>query len=104
MWHTNCGDRTLEGAEARLFTEALCDFVSELEVDEDDYDVELGVFDRMTYGQKVSLLSIIGAGLLMQDEPIRKLTAAVESVIAALFYHLKISVIIEIDEPEIKSN
>ena len=22
MWHTNCGDRTLEGAEARLFAEA----------------------------------------------------------------------------------
>ena len=30
MWHTNCGDRTLEGAEARLFAEALWDFVSEL--------------------------------------------------------------------------
>ncbi len=42
MWHTNCGDRTLEGAEARLFAETLWDFVSELEVDEGDYDVGLG--------------------------------------------------------------
>jgi len=25
MWHTNCGDRTLEGAEASLFAEALWD-------------------------------------------------------------------------------
>jgi len=25
MWHTNCGDRTLAGAEARLFAEALWD-------------------------------------------------------------------------------
>ena len=39
MWHTNCGYRTLEGAEARLFAEALWDFVSELEVDEGVYVV-----------------------------------------------------------------
>lgn len=25
MWHTNCGDRTLEGAEASLFAETLWD-------------------------------------------------------------------------------
>ena len=42
MWHTDCGDRTLEGTEARLFAETLWDFVSELEVDEGDYDVGLG--------------------------------------------------------------
>jgi len=104
MWHTNCGDQTLEGAEARLFAEALWDFVSELEVDEGDYDVGLEVFDRLTYGQKVFLLSIIGAGLLKPDVPIRKLTANVEGAIAAVFDHLKMAVIIEIDEPEIKSN
>jgi len=33
MWHTNCGDQTLEGAEARLFAEVLWDFVCELEVE-----------------------------------------------------------------------
>ena len=104
MWHTNSGERTLEGAEARLFAEALWDFVSELEVDEGDYDVGLEVFDRLTYGPKVSLLSIIGDGLLKLDVPMRKLTAVVESAIAAFFDHLKIAVIIEIDEPEIKSN
>ncbi len=42
MWHTDCGDRTLEGTEARLLAEALWDFVSELEVDEGEYDVGLG--------------------------------------------------------------
>ena len=104
MWHTNCGDRTLEGAEARLFAEALWGFVSELELSEGDYDVSLEVFDRLAYGQKVSLLSIIGAGLLKPDEPICKLTANVEGAIAAVFDHLKTAVIIEIDEPEFKSN
>ena len=95
MWHTNCGDRTLESAEARFFAEALWDFVCELEVDEGDYDVGLEVFDRLTYGQKVSLLFIIGNGLLKPDEPIRKLTAAVEGAMATVFDHLKMVVIKE---------
>ena len=94
----------MEGAEARLFAEALWDFAQELELDEGDYDVGLDVFDRLTYGQKVSLLSIIGAGLLKPDEPIRKLTAVVEGAIAAVFDHLKTVVIVEIDVPEIKGN
>ena len=50
MWHTDNGDRTLEGAEARLFAEALWDFVSELEVYEGEYDVGMDVFDRL-FGQ-----------------------------------------------------
>ncbi|MEE9586307.1 MAG: hypothetical protein V3W09_05325 [Nitrososphaerales archaeon] len=66
MWHTNYGDRTLEGVEARLFAETHWDFVSELEVDEGDYDVGLEVFDHLTYGQKVSLLSI---SLLFPPQP-----------------------------------
>jgi hypothetical protein len=104
MWRTNNGDRTLEGAEARVFTETLWDFICEMEVDEGDYDVGLEVFDRLTYGQKVSALSIIGNGLLTPDIPMRNLTAAVESAIAAVFDYLKIAAIVEIHEPEIKSN
>jgi len=33
MWHTNNGDRTLEGAEARLFAYTLWDFLCELEIE-----------------------------------------------------------------------
>ena len=103
MWHTDGGDRVLEGAEARLFAEALVDFVTELEVDEGDYEVGIDVFDRLTYGQKISLLSIIGTGLLKPDVPMRKLTAVVEGAIAAVFNHLETAVILEIEEPDIKS-
>jgi len=53
VWHTNCGDRTLAGAEARLFAEALRDFVSEQEVNEGDYNVSTDVFDRLRYGQNL---------------------------------------------------
>ena len=98
MWHTNCGDRTLEGAEAKLFAEALWDFVQKLGLDEGNFDVGLEVFDRLTYGQKVYLLSVIGNGLLRPDVPIRKLTSVVEGAIAAVFCYLEIAVIIEIDD------
>jgi len=104
MWHTNTGDRTLEGAEAKLFAYTLWDFLCELEVESGDYDVGLKVFDSLTYGQKVSMLAVVGNGLLKPDEPIRKLTAAVESTIAAVFDYLKIVTVLEIDEPELYGN
>ncbi len=104
MWHTNAGERVLEGAEARLFSEALLDLASNVKVFEDDYEVGLNVFDRLTHGQKVYLLSVIAAGLLKADEPVRKLTAPVEGAIAAVFAHIKDSVAVEIDMPEIGNN
>ena len=64
MWRTSCGQRTLEGAEARLFAMALHTLAEDLEVCENNYDVGLEILDRLTYGQKVSLLSIIAAGLM----------------------------------------
>ena len=104
MWHTNTGDRTLEGAEARLFANALWDCATILE--ESDGDCFLGppVFDRMTYGQKASVLLVIGNGLLKPDEPICKLTAAVEGAIATVFEYIKTEVAAEIDDPEMKSD
>ena len=104
MWHTNTGDRTLEGAEARLFAEALWDFLCELEVEGGDFDAGLEAFDSLTYGQKVSVLSTVGNGLLSPEVPICELTAAVESAIAAIFEYLKELVIVEIDEPDIPSS
>lgn len=101
MWRTSCGDRTLEGAEAKLFAEVLWDLIAESNLDEsDDYQVGIQVFDRLTYGQKISVLSTIGNGLLKREVPPVKLTAVVEGGIAAIFQHLKISIIVEIDEPE----
>lgn len=98
MWHTSAGDRTLQGAEARLFADALWDFVEEIELDEGEYEVGLDVFDRLTYGQKASLLSTVGNGLLKPEVPIHDLTSAVECTVAAVFQFLKTEVIVEIDE------
>lgn len=104
MWHTNTGDRTLEGPEARLFAEALWDCATILEESQGECFLGPPAFDRMTYGQKAAVLSIIGKGLLDPKEPICELTAAVESAIAAVFEYIKEEVAYEIDDLGIKSS
>ena len=105
MWWTSCGERTLEGAEAKVFAEALWDMLDESNLSEfDDYDLGIHAFDGLTYGQKVSVLSIVGNGLLRKDVPRAELTAVLEGAIATVFEHLKNMIIIEIDMPELGTN
>jgi len=102
MWHTSGGDRTLHGAEARLFAEALLSLLDEADTDQlDDYDLGLPCFDNLTYGQKVFVLAAVGNGLLREDIPMAPLTAVLEGGIAAVFQHLRNSVTIEMDDPEL---
>jgi len=101
MWRTSCGERTLHGAEARLFAEALWSLLDEAHTDQlCDYDLDLPCFDNLTYGQKVSVLAAVGNGLLREDVPAVPLTAVLEGGIAEVFQHLMNSVIFEIDEPD----
>ena len=89
MWRTSSGDRILEGAEAKVFAEALWEFIDEANVNPyDDDEFGIPVFDRLTYGQKVSALSIVGKGLLLPDVSPIPLTAVLEGTIAVIFCHL----------------
>jgi len=102
MWHTSGGDRTLHGAEGRLFAEALLSLLDEAHTDHlYDYDLGLSCFDDLTYGQKVFVLAAVGNGLLREDVPMAPLTAVLEGGIATVFQHLRNSVTIEMDEPEL---
>ena len=105
MWRTSCGERTLEGAEANVFAEALWSLLDEVSLSESD-DCELGVsaFDGLTYGQKVSVLSIVGKGLLRKDVPPVDLTAVLEGGIAVVFEHLRNMITVEIDMPGLGTN
>ena len=102
MWRTSCGERTLHGAEARLFAETLLSLLDEAHTDQ-LYDYELGLpcFDNLAYGQKVSVLHTIGNGLLREDVPVVPLTAVLEGAIAAVFQHLRDSATFEIEEPAV---
>ena len=105
MWWTSNGERILEGAEAKVFAEALWDLLDESNLNEfDDYHLGVKAFDQLTYGQKVSVLSIVGNGLLRKDVPRVELTAVLEGGLAAVLEHLKIMIIIEIDEPDLGTN
>ena len=99
MWRTSCGERTLQCAEARVFAEALLSLLDEAE-SEQLYDYDLGPlsFDRLTYGQKIAVLSTVANGLLRDDVPAVPLTAVLEAAIAAVFEHLRNSLTFEIDE------
>ena len=86
MYRTPEGERTLKGAEAALFRDALgdlahgiCAFGEEL----GGYGVE--VFDRLTIGQQLYLLDLIGHALLVEAVAPPPLTAAVEGAVATVF-------------------
>ena len=64
----------------------------------------MGCFDNLTYGQRISVLATIGNGLFRKDVTPVDLTAVVEGAIAAVFKHLKNSIVFEIDEPESRTN
>ncbi len=101
MWRTGYGERTLQGAEAVVFAEALLSLLDEAVQDQfDDYQLGINCFDNLTYGQQISVLGIIGSGLLSKDVAPIELTAVVEGAIAAVFRHLTNEIIFEVDTPE----
>lgn len=101
MWHTSSGKRTLEKNEALLFAESMLFLLDNADtMGMEDYSVDIAAFDQLTVGQKVWTLGAVTRGLLCHDvKPIR-LSAALESTIAAVFDHVKAMVELELDDPE----
>ena len=105
VWRTECGDRILDGAEAILFAKALSSLLNEAMMGTlDDYKFYIESFDNLTFGQRISVLAIIGNGLLREDVPLVRLTAILDGAIAAIFKHIENEIAYEIDEPESRSN
>lgn len=101
MWQTQHGERTLKGAEAAIFAEALFSLLNEAITGElDYYDLGVECFDNLTFGQKISVLSTVGKGLLCKDIPLVRINAVLEGTIAAVFEHLKNEITFEIDTLE----
>jgi len=83
VWRTECGDRILEGAEAILFTKALSSLLNEATMGTlDYYKFSIESFDNLTFGQRISVLTIIGNGLLREDIPLVRLTAILDGAIS----------------------
>jgi hypothetical protein len=95
----------LEGAEAKVFAKALSSLLDEALMSTlDDYHFGIECFDNLTFGQRISVLAIIGNGLLRKDVPLVRLTAILDGAIAAVFKHIENEIAYEIDVPESRSN
>jgi hypothetical protein len=101
MWRTPYGERILEGAEAKVFAEALLNLLKIAELNQ-LYDYHLGIdcFDSLTYRQKISALETTGKGLLRKDRPSIDLKGVLEGAISAVFEHLNNLIALEINEAE----
>jgi hypothetical protein len=98
MWRTQCGERILKGAEARVFAESLSTLLDNAIMDQfEDYESDVACFDNLTYGQKISVLATIGSGLFRKDVASVDLTAVVEGAIGAVFQYLKDMIVFEIE-------
>jgi hypothetical protein len=106
MWRTSKGDRVLQGAEWELFRTALSEVWDLIEDSFDDgelFSSGVDAFDTLQPGQKLALLAIVGKALSDQSVPTPAHTAHNEATIAAVFQHVRQSVLVEIetqDEPE----
>ena len=103
MWRTDPSDRILEGAEAKVFANALLNLLDEFDFCDFEYELGIKCFDTLTVGQKIYVLATIGNGLFRKEVEIVELTAVLESGIGAIFKHLYNRITYEIDEPELGS-
>ena len=76
MWCTPDGERILQGAEGRLFRDAL-GMVVELVRDDAEGLRQFNAppFDKLQPNQKLAVLAQIGTALLCKDQPMPRLTA-----------------------------
>jgi len=99
MWWTPDGERLLQGAEAKLFKEALATLVS---VVRDDYagiwQFHIPCFDDLRPNQKLALLAQVGSALLNEDEPMPRLTAVSEAAVGTIFETVRVMVGMEVEE------
>lgn len=100
MWHTAEGTRTVAGAEARLICETVGELVDAIRAEKIyDSNVELDIvlFDQLTWQQQMVMLSQVLKPLLDSSVPPPPLTALREATVAAIYAQMRVGVEFEID-------
>ncbi len=86
MWWTPDGQRVLQGAEAKLFREALGMIVDMVRDDAEGlWQFGAPPFDKLQPNQKLAVLAQVGTALLCKDQPMPRLTAALEASVGAVY-------------------
>ncbi|MBE9007181.1 hypothetical protein IQ259_19445 [Fortiea sp. LEGE XX443] len=104
-WHTQIGDRVLEGIEAKFYLEILQEAVYYLQEIEDFNDeleclTEDNIFDNANFNQKIVLLHSCLVALLNPDVPPPSLTNSLEAAAFFPFAFLQMKVEEEINLAE----
>ena len=100
MWSTPDGERILQGAGGRLFREALGMIVDMVRDDREGlWQFASPPFDKLQPNQKLAVLAQVGTALLCKDQPMPRLTAALEAAVGAVFEAVRLLVEMEIDQP-----
>lgn len=103
MWHTQLGERVLEGKEAAFYLLAVQETVTILEdASPEEIDWCLpptfdSVFDNATSAQKIVLLHFVLLALLTQEVPEPKLTNVIEAAAYLPFEVMKLKIEQEIE-------
>lgn len=98
MWWTQQGERTLTGAEAALFREALGVTVDQaLQSLDDDDAFGFPQFDRLTGNARLALLAEVGSALLREDVPMPDLNSLRELTVAVIYDQIVTFVSCEVD-------
>jgi hypothetical protein len=99
MWKTPEGIRYFSGSMAHLLAEGIMFCLSEMEDLGFEYRTGFVAWDDQTYEQRVAAIHVIAFSLLKGDTVPPKLTACLESGIAAVFSHLERLLYLECNNP-----
>src|SRR5580700_6603300 len=101
MWRTPDGNRVLTEPEWALFAagvDLLWDWIeSDIEAGDDDADLGLVAFDRLTPEQKLVMLADVANALRSVSVPTPRHTSSNEATIAAVFSVIRGAYELEID-------
>lgn len=101
-WRTEIGERTLQGAEAKLVREAI-GVMSDVIWDEvrtglPQWSFGVRVFDQLESPARLAMLLEVGTALLCETPACPPLTAISEGTVAAIFGHVRQAIEFEIDD------
>ena len=100
MWWTPDGERILRGYEGQLFREALGTIVDMVSDDNEGlWQFAAPPFDKLQPNQKLAVLAQVGTALLCKDQPMPRLTVALEAAVGAVYEAIRLLVEMEIDQP-----
>ena len=100
MWNTALGERTLLGAERRMFVSSAWGLADSISANSPEDNVQFGIvlFDRLTWQQQMLMLEKVMTAMVDTTIPAPPSSALLEATVAAVYAQLRTSLEIELDD------